>query len=66
MTLETAKSSSFINDLSITAFVERVAQNLERNSDKHLPITIHLIDSETLNPRGTPKSGHIGSAENRP
>jgi beta-barrel assembly-enhancing protease len=49
MALETAKSSSFINDLSITAFVERVAQNLERNSDEHLPITIHLIDSETLN-----------------
>jgi len=46
LALETEKSSQFVVDPSITAFVERVAQNVERNSDKHMPITIKLIDTE--------------------
>jgi beta-barrel assembly-enhancing protease len=44
--LEIEKSSQFVNDPLITAFVERIAQNVERNSDKHMPITIKLIDTE--------------------
>lgn len=39
-------SSTFINDPAITAYVERVARNVEQNSDKHLPITIHLVDTD--------------------
>jgi predicted Zn-dependent protease len=43
---EVEKTSKFIDDSAITAYVERVAQNTERNSDKHIPITIKLIDTE--------------------
>jgi predicted Zn-dependent protease len=46
LALETEKSSRFIVDPSTTAFVERLAQNVERNSDKHMPIAIKLIDTE--------------------
>jgi beta-barrel assembly-enhancing protease len=48
LALEIEKSSQFVNDPLITAFVERVTQNVERNSDKHMAITIKLIDSEDL------------------
>jgi beta-barrel assembly-enhancing protease len=39
-------SSRFLQDPAITAYVKRVALNVEQNSDKHIPITIHLIDSD--------------------
>jgi predicted Zn-dependent protease len=48
LALETEKSYRFIADPSITAFVEQVAQNVQRNSDKHIPITIKLIDTEEV------------------
>ena len=41
-------SSSFVQDLAITAYVKRVALNVEQNSDKHVPSTIHLIDSDEV------------------
>jgi predicted Zn-dependent protease len=40
------KSSKFINDDAVTAYVNGVAQKVEQNSDKHTGITIKLIDSE--------------------
>jgi predicted Zn-dependent protease len=43
---EIERSSQFVNDPSITAFVERIAQTVGQNSDKHMPITIKLIDTE--------------------
>jgi predicted Zn-dependent protease len=43
---EVEKTSKFIDDSTIIAYVERVAQNIARNSDKHIPITIKLIDTE--------------------
>lgn len=48
LALETERFARFLNDPPITAFVERIALNVERNSDKHMPITIRLIDSDTV------------------
>ena len=42
---QVAASARFINDPAITSYVEGVERNVERNSDKHPPITIHLIDT---------------------
>ena len=54
---EVEKSSKFVTDLEITGYVERVAQNVERNSDKHMPITLHLIHSEAVDAYTLP-GGH--------
>ena len=54
---EVEKSSKFVTDPEITGYVERVAQNVERNSDKHMPITLHLINSEAVDAYTLP-GGH--------
>jgi predicted Zn-dependent protease len=46
LALEVVRSSQFVNDPSITASVERIAQTVERNSDKHMRLTIKLMDTE--------------------
>jgi len=38
-------STNFITDTGVIAYVDKVAQRLEQNSDKHMSITIKLIDS---------------------
>lgn len=43
-----AKSSKFVTDSEIMRYLGRVDQNLEQNSDKHIPMTLHLIDSDTI------------------
>ncbi len=58
LALEIERSHRFVVDPSITAFVERVAQNVERNSDKHIPITIELIDTEDAKAFTLP-GGHL-------
>lgn len=45
---QVAKSSRFVTDPEILKYLEIVDQNVERNSDKHLPMTLHLIDSDTI------------------
>jgi hypothetical protein len=46
---EVEKSAKFINDPVITEYVNRVAQNLVRNSDAQVPFTIKVIDSDVVN-----------------
>ncbi len=48
LALATEKSTRFVADPTITAFVERVALNVERNSDKHFPITVKVIETEEV------------------
>jgi predicted Zn-dependent protease len=48
LALETEKSNRMIESPWIQAYVDRVAQRVEGNSDKHIPLTIRLIDSETV------------------
>jgi beta-barrel assembly-enhancing protease len=43
------RSAKFIDDPVIVEYVNRVAQNLVRNSDAQVPFTIKVIDSDVLN-----------------
>ncbi len=43
------QTSKLINDPVITEFVNRVGQNLVRNSDAKVPFTIKVIDSDQIN-----------------
>jgi len=42
-------SSKLINDPVITEYVNRVGQNLVRNSDAQVPFTIKIIDTDDIN-----------------
>jgi predicted Zn-dependent protease len=46
---EVEKSSKLIDDPVITEYVNRVGQNLVRNSDARVPFTIKVIDSDEVN-----------------
>lgn len=42
-------TSKFINDPVVTEYVNRLGQNLVRNSDAQVPFTFKVIDSDVLN-----------------
>jgi predicted Zn-dependent protease len=46
---EVEKSAKMINDPAVTEYVNRVGQNLVRNSDAKVPFTIKVIDSDEIN-----------------
>jgi predicted Zn-dependent protease len=46
---EVERSSKLINDPVVTEYVNRVGQNLVRNSDAKVPFTIKVIDSDQIN-----------------
>lgn len=46
---EVDKTAKFITDPVITEYVNRVAQNLVRNSDARVPFTVKVIDSDVVN-----------------
>jgi predicted Zn-dependent protease len=46
---EVDKSAKFIDDPVVTEYVNRVGQNLVRNSDARVPFTIKVIDSDVVN-----------------
>jgi hypothetical protein len=46
---EVEKSAKFIDDPVINEYVNRVGQNLVRNSDAKVPFTIKVIDSDVVN-----------------
>jgi beta-barrel assembly-enhancing protease len=46
---EVDKSAKFIDDPVVNEYVNRVAQNLVRNSDARVPFTIKVIDSDVVN-----------------
>jgi predicted Zn-dependent protease len=46
---EVDRVSKFITDPVVTEYVNRVGQNLVRNSDAQVPFTIKVIDSDTVN-----------------
>ena len=45
---ETERSYKLLNDPALVGYVERVAQNLAKNSDARIPITVTVIDSNTV------------------
>src|SRR5207245_6328390 len=46
---EVERSSKLIDDPVVTEYVNRVGQNLVRNSDTKVPFTIKVIDSDEVN-----------------
>jgi predicted Zn-dependent protease len=67
---EVERSSRFVNDPAITGYVNKVGQNLVRNSDARVPFTIKVIDSDAVNAFALPggffyvNSGLILRADN--
>ncbi len=64
------RQAKIISDPVIAEYVNRIGQNLVRNSDAKVPFTIKVIDSEEVNPFALPggfffvNSGLILKAEN--
>src|SRR5580704_5397537 len=46
LSAEVERQAKFINDPVVTEYVNRVGQNLVRNSDAQVPFTIKVIDSD--------------------
>ena len=46
---EVEKTAKFVNDPVVVEYVNRVGQNLVRNSDAQVPFTIKVIDSDEVN-----------------
>ncbi len=52
--MELEKSVKFITDPVITEYVNRVGQNIVKNSDAKVPFTIKVIDSDEINAMALP------------
>jgi predicted Zn-dependent protease len=52
--MEIEKSTKFITDSIVTEYVNRVGQNIVRNSDCKVPFTIKVIDSDEINAMALP------------
>ncbi len=68
--VELEKSTKFINDPVVTEYVNRIAQNLVKNSDARVPFTVKVVDSDEINAFALPggffyvNSGLILNADN--
>ncbi len=68
--LEIEKSVKFINDPVVTEYVNRIGQNIVKNSDAKVPFTIKVIDSDEINAMALPggffyvNSGLVLAADN--
>jgi len=51
---EVERSARIIDDPIIAEYVNRVGQNLVRNSDTKVPVTIKVLDSEDVNAMALP------------
>jgi predicted Zn-dependent protease len=49
LSAEVERQAKFINDPVVNEYVNRVGQNLVRNSDAQVPFTIKVIDSDVVN-----------------
>ncbi|MFZ3215332.1 MAG: M48 family metallopeptidase [Candidatus Acidiferrales bacterium] len=49
LSAEVERQAKFITDPVVTEYVNRVGQNLVRNSDAQVPFTIKVIDSDVVN-----------------
>ncbi len=52
--VELEKSTKFINDPVVTEYVNRIAQNIVKNSDARVPFTVKVIDSDEINAMALP------------
>jgi beta-barrel assembly-enhancing protease len=51
---ELEKSTKLINDPVVTEYINRIGQNLVKNSDAKVPFTIKVIDSDEINAMALP------------
>jgi beta-barrel assembly-enhancing protease len=51
---EIEKSTKFITDSVVTEYVNRIGQNIVKNSDCKVPFTIRVIDSDEINAMALP------------
>jgi predicted Zn-dependent protease len=51
---EIEKSTKFINDPVVVEYVNRIGQNIVKNSDCKVPFTIKIIDSDEINAMALP------------
>jgi predicted Zn-dependent protease len=51
---EIEKSTRFITDPTVTEYVNRIGQNIVKNSDCKVPFTIKVIDSDEINAMALP------------
>ena len=47
--VELEKSTKFITDPVVTEYVNRIAQNIVKNSDARVPFTVKVVDSDEVN-----------------
>ncbi len=52
--MEIEKSVRFVNDPVVTEFINRIGQNLVKNSDAKVPFTIKVIDDDSINAMALP------------
>ena len=52
--MQLEKSVKFVNDPTVVEYVNRIAQNLVKNSDAKVPFTIKVIDSDEVNAMALP------------
>jgi beta-barrel assembly-enhancing protease len=52
--MQLEKSVKFVNDPVVNEYVNRIAQNLVKNSDAKVPFTIKVIDSDEVNAMALP------------
>jgi predicted Zn-dependent protease len=52
--MEIEKSTKFINDPVVVEYVNRIGQNIVKNSDCKVPFTIKVIDSDEINAMALP------------
>ena len=52
--MEIEKSTKFINDPTVVEYVNRIGQNIVKNSDCKVPFTIKVIDSDEINAMALP------------
>ena len=52
--MQLEKSVKFVNDPLVNEYVNRIAQNLVKNSDAKVPFTIKVIDSDEVNAMALP------------
>ena len=49
LSLEVERSSHLLNDPEVTEYINRLGQNIVRNSDSQVPFSIKVIDSDEVN-----------------
>ena len=56
-------TAKFVTDPVVTEYINRIGQNLVRNSDARVPFTIKVIDNEEVNAFALPGGFFTSTAD---